>query len=241
MINKKGEVQQMVLVLMILSLCFWALFNFYTHSDKVKSEIIDSYLLGKVYSQELNLESQAYFKVRSEFINNYAKSNMNFDSGENLNKKIIDNMDEISIDTQEGPKKIVTKIDNNFIQVSIDQVQINGATTLIDKKRIWMWGIIPMQSYDQIRAFIAVVYRVDPYFSINIENEGLHSFDKIESSISSCNNSIIAEMNSCLESNLFNFNVKVEVQGEKRNVHLESKKQFLIDNSISRIKFDILA
>ena len=230
-----------ILVFMVLALCVGALASFYLDSGKIKAEIADTSFVDKVYADEASWKDMAFLSVREKYAEEYARADLNRDTADVIEKNIESAFDDFYIDNGRGVeerKKASIDIENNQIDVSLEEFPISGSVTLKDKKRVWFWGIVPLQSYDEIKAFIAVVYRPKIGFTIDIEKEGLHSFEKIETALVECRDDA-SKMESCLGNILFNFNVNVVKSDTGMNVILESKKRFLLDGEIKTISFDV--
>ncbi|MEK6850710.1 MAG: hypothetical protein AABX85_03995 [Nanoarchaeota archaeon] len=246
--NRKGDVQVSIIVLMSLVICVFALFNFYTHFGKIKTEVADASFIDKVYAEEYGLKTSMFFMVKSKFIEEYSNVDLSTEDYEATEKNIKDSMDNLYLTSRlnkDEKKKLNIELNDNFISASLDEIVLSGSVMLKDKRRVWFWGIVPVSSsYDQVNTFVAAIYRKKIKIDIDIEKEGLHGFRQINSALESCEMfDTKKEIEDCLQKRLVNFDIVVNVVIDgngaiiDKSVEMKSKRVFSIDGQLKNIEF----
>lgn len=246
--NRKGDVQVSIIALMALVICVFALFSFYTHFGKIKTEIADTTFVEKVYAEEYGLKTRMFFTVKSKFVEEYSNvdlSSVNYEIAEENIKNSLSNLYLTGRLNKDEKKKINIELNDNFISASLDEIVLSGSVMLKDKRRVWFWGIVPVSSaYDEVNTFVAAIYRKKIKIDIDIEKEGLHGFRQINNALESCKIfNTKQEIENCLQKRLVNFDIVANVVTDEngaiseKSVEMKSKRVFSIDGQLKNIEF----
>lgn len=252
--NKRGDLATTLLVIMIIVLFLATSFSFISSSGKVETKIFDSRFLESVY---LN-ESQTRFEINnageSTFVKAYdeivvsdalAKLNNGGMTSDELNNLVKDKFSAYWKADSLAKKynKFETSINGNFVELNIKEFSIFKSEVVKNEKRVWIWGFIPTWYKTTEQTTMKFVY-YKPILSFRFESKslGLERFDDIKNAFGECKNLVgNGEIEKCLGEKLTNLNAKAQEENGKKIFNFETKKAFLIDGQLRKIRFSLSA
>tara|TARA_Y100000034_G_C6843451_1_gene381863 strand:+ start:372 stop:1139 length:768 start_codon:yes stop_codon:yes gene_type:complete len=251
LINKRGDMTIVLLVLLVLIVSLATLFSFATNSKQVEAKILDVRVIDKLFLEQELIEfyikeagKKATIKTFKEFVedpksiyfymnnpeeNPIGSGNWKFEKlhvnlNENFKQRFSDNFN-----------KEIGKYEINGIDLNNFNIEINKEIVLITLKN---FKIDDSFSNGEIE----INYHPNILLEFNLTKIGLHSFQKIHEIKDDCK--FKKEINKeCFEKDLKNFIVGVEIKGEDNKyslVTLTSKKEFLFGENFESIKFSFI-
>ena len=256
--NKRGDIAIVLLVLLVLLVSLATLFNFATNSKKIEAKFLDVKVMDSIYIEENLVEfyinqagKKAAIKTFKEFVDDSNKET--YDLYDYINNRIIVGGDvefeELHVNLNKNLKQRFSQnFKEEFESYEFSKDYLNNLKEIVsedDFNVLLNYGVfqISMNSLEISDSFnnIEIKYKPKILLKFNLENIGLHNFERIYEIKEKCK--LEKEIKKCFEENLKNFIVDIEIKGEDNKyslVTLTSKKEFLFGENFESVKFSFI-
>lgn len=257
--NKRGDVQIGILVLLAVLVAGAALFSFWQSYTKDEVIITDARVLDNAYMKENQIRFYIDVALEKAIVESYgpiiAKANFveagneivfgldmeeliwtNF-RNEILKYEFKDPMlNDFKNKVMEGSFEISYSGDK--VSATLSDMTISSSLVLQSGKRVPLWKFVPSPfEAQEVQQLAGVMYKPVIEERVRLEDMGLTGYDSIADAIKLCAGKTKEDLQNCLGEKLAGFKISVVETAGKQIVSFETKDSFQIGDKLESIKF----